>query len=140
MKTLLTVSSREGQYSFQAHIHELGDPDQFHLDPDSFYLEWGKKVPEVPHHEVEIIEPAADFFERHPAHVHKSRINSNLFVCYPLRIETPEKAKRIFRTWCLGTVSGIVEGVDLNTVFAECNSDTQLVESVLGERYGIVII
>jgi len=140
MKITLVVGSRNGQYTFSAHIHELKDSKQFHLDPSSFYLEWGKKVPDVPHHEVEILEPGADFFERHLAHVHKSRITGNLFMCYPLRIETPEKAEELFRTWCLGTVSGIVESVDLNTIFAECESDPEKVEQILQERYGITII
>ncbi len=132
----ITVQSRHGSHQFEAEIHEHANLADFHLDPETFYREWGSKVPELPHHEIEIVVPGSDFFSTRVLHMHRSRKSEALFVCFPHRIATIEAAGRIFRTWCLGSVATIVEDVDLNTLYAECGVR---LEVVVGERYGIMI-
>jgi hypothetical protein len=135
------VTSHQGEFTFVAKIHQFGNLDDFHLDPNAFYQQWGKAIPKVPHHEIEITTPGPDFFKQVLLHVHKSRKDpSMLFVCYPRRIATADEAASIFRTWCLGSVTTIVQKVDLNTIFTECGNDSALMEHTIKERFGIEIM
>ncbi len=135
----IVVQSKNGPYPFYAKIHELTEVKNFHLDPVDFYEEWGKAIPNLPHHEIEIVRPGKKFFKQYHLHIHRPRITSKPFVCYPKRMETVEIATRIFRTWCLGSVATIVEEIDLNVICEKCNNDPQLMEKVLRTDHAIFV-
>ncbi len=137
VKVVMEVQSKAGLYTFAALIHAPTEVVRFYLHPRHFYLKWGNEIPEMPHHELEIVEPKAEFFEQHKLHVHRSERNGNWFVCYPRRVATVSEAVRIFQTWCLGSVVTIVEQVDLNTLYSEVGSDPRVLERLVEERYGI---
>jgi hypothetical protein len=135
------ITSRKSEFTFSVLVHAHTNPEDFHLDPVAFYTKWGKTIPQLPHHEIEIKEPPPEFFDGKGLHVHHSRKNPGyLFVCYPQRIASEADALRIFRTWCLGSVATLAEKVDLNTIFAECRNDAARMEQVLSERYNIAIV
>lgn len=135
------VSSKKEPFAFAAEIHRFGSPDDFHMDPSEFYEKWGKAIPPDPHYELEIKMPGPAFFKEVLLHVHPSRKDpTRLFVCYPKHMATPEVATGIFRSWCLGTVATVVEGIDLNDILKECGNDHALMEQALKERYDIAVI
>ncbi|MEK7621966.1 MAG: hypothetical protein AAB415_02190 [Patescibacteria group bacterium] len=132
------VQSKEDQHRFVASIHESINLESLHLDPMEFYQKWGGSIPGLPHQEIEIVEPGEEFFKSNKLHIHRSTKTGTPFVCYPKRLETLLDAVRMFRTWCLGSVATIVEGVDLNTIYTqECGDNAERMEKILRERYGI---
>ena len=140
LKTVLTVESKKGQYKFVALILRAEDPGSLHLEPVEFYKKWGLVIPDFPHHEIEISQPGEEFFHQHKLHIQRSRKTGTPFICYPTRMGTVEEATRIFRTWCLGSVATIVEGIDLNTIYTvECKCNAEHMEKLLRERYEICV-
>ncbi len=140
LKVILMVESKNGQHQFVALIREAKDLESFHLEPEEFYKKWGLVIPDPPHHEIEIAQPGEEFFRQHKLHIHRSRKTNVPFVCYPTRMGTMDEAKRVFRTWCLGSVATIVEGIDLNTIYTlECGCDAERMEKLLRERHEIYI-
>lgn len=140
MNVSVVVQSKASPQRFSALIHKLVDQGSFHLEPVEFYERWGKSVPELPHHEIEIVEPDDRFFNQHTLHIHRSRKTGKPFVCYPQRMKTIEQAIAVFQTWCLGSVATVVEGVDLNTLYTqECGNNTELMKEVLRQRYEIFV-
>ncbi|MEK7552163.1 MAG: hypothetical protein AAB534_01980 [Patescibacteria group bacterium] len=136
----IIVTSKSGLQVFSAIFHTPVAPEEFHMDPTEFYLEWGKSIPAIPHHEIEITSPEDNFLRQHGLHIHASRKTGKPFICYPKRMETTSEALRVFRTWCLGSVATIVEEIDLNTIHSqECGGDAEKMERVLHERYGIFV-
>lgn len=133
----VVIRSRKGQHPFRAQIHKAVQCPDLHLEPFDFYEKHGGSVPEFPHYEIELVEPRGEFFQQHALHIHRSRCADAPFVCYPLRIATIDDALRVFRTWCLGSVSAIAEQVDLNTIFAEAGNNSERMAQLLCERYEI---
>lgn len=137
MKFIVTVTISSTSYRFVALLHAHSSSRTFFLDPRTFYKKWGKKVPRK-HHELELLEPSTEVLLRQKLHVHKSEKSSNLFLCYPLAIQTPDEAKELFRVWCAGTVLVWEYGVDLNTVYSQkCKDDKKKFFRVLKRRYKI---
>lgn len=134
---VMTIMSKQGSYRFAAIFHPAEKPEDFHLDPVTFYEQWGKSIPQGLHYEVEIIEPEEKFFEQHVLHIARSRKNGKLFICYPRPIPTLEDAVQVFRTWCLGSVLTITNQIDLNTILKQAGGDKQNMEEILNEQFGI---
>ena len=138
MNATIAVQGREKRYSFSAVIHQHQSPEAFFLDPNDFYLRWGKAIPQGLHHEIEITEPSGDVLRAKVIHVHASAKCAGLLICYPLHIPTLQKALAVLKTWALGTVLKWETGIDLNTVRdGECGGDDDLFEQVLLNRHSI---
>ncbi|KKU78309.1 MAG: hypothetical protein UY03_C0001G0047 [Parcubacteria group bacterium GW2011_GWA2_47_64] len=139
MKLIVTATTPSASHRFAALLHAHSSSRTFFLDPNTFYKKWGKKVPRR-HHEIEILEPSIEILLAQKLHVHKSDKSSNLFVCYPLAIRTPETAMELFRVWCAGVVLTWECRVDLNTIYSqECKDDEEKFFRVLMRRYKITV-
>lgn len=136
----LTVSSRKGIYGFHAIIHECLSLSDLELPIDEFYVRWGQRIPTVPHYEIEIVSPDIEFLREMKAHAQQIDNGQRAFVCFPSRIASVEKAEELFRTWCLGTVCGFVEGIDLNVILREYKGDHRKMEEGVRERFEILFV
>ncbi len=126
-------------YEFCGIIHEVNSTDQFHLDCESFYEKIGGGIPETLHHEIEIISPNHEFFEKHKLNVHEGKRGRGIFMCYPVRISSIKEANQIFLVWSMGSALRASGGPHLNDVFKEAGNNFLKAEKLLKEKYGVIV-
>jgi hypothetical protein len=125
-------------HHFVGWFHKAESSEQLHLDPQDVYLYYGKSIPSGTHFEIELTSPIYTLAEQRMFHIHKSRINENPFICYPIHIPTLTRALKIFGIWCLKSVCIIETKSNPNTILdIECNGDEDIFEKVMQDRYHI---
>lgn|GEM_PF-2727470 len=138
MKTELTISSPQGDQTFEAFFHIRASNKDLYFDSIGFYLEHGKKTLEFPHHEVEILAPDKEFLRERKLHV-MGIDDGRVFMCYPRQLRDVEAARAIFRLWALGSVFTMNTKIEFNDIHAQCGYDPKRTESLLKGAYGIVV-
>ncbi len=132
--------------AFKFRVHRVESLGKLSLDPVAFYQRWAKKVPEFPHHEVEILTPSSLFFEgRKGIHTHLSEVTNTRFVCWTERLGTLEEVEDLLSVWTVGTavvLGGYSNGVDpLGKVYGEeCGRNAAAFRKLMKERHGVQLL
>jgi len=132
------LNQKKGCCTFKAIVQKLDSLTDFNPNREFCRLV-GPRLPELPHHEIEIFCLSTGFLKNYIVDFHLSSENARPFVCYPLRIPTEAEAVRIFVAWSLSSVAAITEGVDLNTLMSECGGNLTLLETKAAEVFGILV-
>ncbi|MSR79082.1 MAG: hypothetical protein EXS59_02980 [Candidatus Taylorbacteria bacterium] len=142
-KISVTINSEQKQltYVYVGLIHERRTQEEFALPIASFYMEWGKAIPQCPHYEIEVLEPEEGILRKRELHVHNSEKSASVYVCYPKAIPTLQDALSKFVVWCLGCVSRTDFGIDsdLNYVHVGYENDDAGFFKMMKGRFGISI-
>ncbi|MBI2888422.1 MAG: hypothetical protein HYY10_00685 [Candidatus Liptonbacteria bacterium] len=145
MKSILQIETPGNDRCFEVRIHPVNVVGDFFLDPEAFYRRWEQKVPELPHHEFEILVPGREFLsrfrEQHIIHVHDSERTGAPFICWTGRVATSEEVRNVLTWWCMGTAASMHLGKDmLGEMLNECKRDTTRFFEIMWERYGVSLV
>lgn len=98
------------EHTISCKINFRPSSESYQLNPDSFYLEFGKKKPVGKGYEIEILNypEILDWHKKQKVftkngklldlHVHKGD-DTKMYVCYPLQIKTKEESIRLHKEW-----------------------------------------
>jgi hypothetical protein len=126
---------------FMARVHQVVSPNGFHLEQEEFYQAIGGIIPELPHLELEIVQPENDELARHGLHIHREPETGKPFVCYARRMADLDEAMKIFSVWCLGSTGKIETDVEMNDLIRQdCAGDPNKLSVLMQERFGIRIV
>lgn len=137
----LTTASPERNYTFNFRLHLILDSNDFYLDPKNFYSKYSqnKKIPALPHYEIEILEKISDFPAAKKINFCCSNKNEGFFISWADRIAWEVEAEEIIETWTLGTVYTMIRGHDFSDLYDEVSNKNAFIEA-LKKNFGIFIL
>jgi hypothetical protein len=115
MLKCISVYDRDGKLLNEFQINFLQRKlSEFKLDPKTFYLEYGKIIPE---NNIEMmVEESAPFtipsLVDANTHIHKGN-DGQQYICYPRQIESVGVAIQFAKNWCLLTTFHLTQKADV---------------------------
>lgn len=115
MNKFISVYDRDGKLLNEFQINFLQrKQSEFSLDPQTFYLEYGKIIPQST---VEmIVEESAPFtipsLVDAKTHIHQGN-DGQQYICYPREIESIGVAIQLAKNWCLITTFHLTQKADV---------------------------
>ena len=125
--------------TFKVLVHARFDPCQFHLDPVELYLRHGNGViPDIPHYEIEIVEPGEEVLKKFNLHAWRSRLDpTRIFINWPGHNPDRGMALQVFKVWAVGSMGMMNHTVDINDVLEESEYDVAEFCSFMLRTYSV---
>lgn len=141
MKIYVKLVAKKQIFQFSANIWVHNRVGDFHLPPIEFYDKFWGSIPEVPHHEVEILIPGESTLRQFGLHVHRSKKTDKPFICFPRRLPTLKSAMDLFTIWSTGAVGKMVANVELNDIYTRrCGENAERYFALMESTYKIRVV